>query len=353
MEKLSRRAFLATALTGTATAAAVSISPTLAFADPTSSEVQSQADSVAAQLNDMQSQLNVALNEYYAALDDHDAAIAAMDDAQVRIDTAEAQRSELQDHLGTRAVSMYKNGNSSLVDMLLGSTSWTDLVSTWDFLQDMNASDAASAEQAQAARDEAQAAHDEYSNQEQIAQQRLDEAEQIKNDAEALTEQYQAEFDSLSAEAAALVEQEQAAAAAAAAAAASSSSGGYSYSGYIPPYDGTVGSLIVQAAYTQLGVPYVWGGTSPGSGLDCSGLTQYCYACAGISIPRTTYSQINCGTIISISDAQPGDLIFPTSNVPEHVGLYIGNGQYIHAPYTGTVVQIGQMPGQWTCAVRV
>jgi len=356
MENLSRRAFLTIAATGVATSA-LAANPLIALADPTSAEVQAQADSVATKLNDMQQQLNVALNDYYAALDAHDAAVAAMDDAQARADAAEAQRSELVDHLGTRATSMYKNGSSSLIDVLLGATSFEDFASSWDFLNSMNAADAASAEQAQAARDEAQAARDEYAAQEKVAADELAKAEQIKSDAEALTAQYQAEYDSLSAEAAQLVAQEQAAAAAAAAQQAAQqaldSGGSYQYSGYVPPVDGSVASIVVAAAYTQLGVPYVWGGTAPYSGLDCSGLTQYCYRQAGIEIGRTTYNQIYSGTIIPVSQAQAGDLLFPTSDSPWHVGLYIGDGQYIHAPYTGAVVQIGQMPGQWTCAVRV
>ena len=96
---------------------------------------------------------------------------------------------------------------------------------------------------------------------------------------------------------------------------------------------------IVNAAYSQLGVPYVYGGTTPGVGLDCSGLVQYCHAVAGISLPRTSQAQGGCG--VAVSSPQPGDLVCYGT----HIGIYIGNGQMIHAPHTGDVVKIAAVYG--------
>ncbi len=101
----------------------------------------------------------------------------------------------------------------------------------------------------------------------------------------------------------------------------------------------------VSFAYSALGLPYVWGATGP-SAYDCSGLTRAAWRAAGVSLPRTTYTQINAGTRISRSQLQPGDLVFFYSGV-SHVGLYIGNGQMIHAPHPGSPVRIApidQMP---------
>jgi len=101
----------------------------------------------------------------------------------------------------------------------------------------------------------------------------------------------------------------------------------------------------VSFAYSALGLPYVWGATGP-SGYDCSGLTQAAWRAAGASLPRTTYTQINAGTRVTRSQLRPGDLVFFYSGI-SHVGIYIGNGQMIHAPHTGAPVRIApidQMP---------
>lgn len=100
----------------------------------------------------------------------------------------------------------------------------------------------------------------------------------------------------------------------------------------------TIGEKIVASAMKYLGVPYVWGGTTP-YGFDCSGLVQYVYAENGISIPRVTYSQQAAATPVALSDLKPGDLVFWGYSA-YHVGIYIGNGQYIHAPAPGQSVCI-------------
>lgn len=103
--------------------------------------------------------------------------------------------------------------------------------------------------------------------------------------------------------------------------------------------DVSVAQAIVNAAYSQLGVPYVYGGMTPGVGLDCSGLVQYCHAVAGISLPRTSAAQGGSG--VAVTDPQPGDIVCYSG----HVGIYIGNGQMIHAPQTGDVVKIADVYG--------
>ncbi|MFF6811907.1 NlpC/P60 family protein [Streptomyces sp. NPDC012403] len=90
-------------------------------------------------------------------------------------------------------------------------------------------------------------------------------------------------------------------------------------------------------ARAQIGKPYVWGATGPGS-YDCSGLTQAAWKAAGVTLPRTTYDQVDAGTTVPVSQAQPGDLVFFYDDVT-HVGIYIGNGMMIHAPKPGTYVR--------------
>ncbi|MGG7144675.1 NlpC/P60 family protein [Clostridium nigeriense] len=98
------------------------------------------------------------------------------------------------------------------------------------------------------------------------------------------------------------------------------------------------GNAIVDYAYTLMGTPYVYGATGPNS-FDCSGFTSYVYRnAAGIEITRTTYSQLGVGTSVSYNELQPGDLVFTYGS--DHVGIYVGNGQYIHAPQPGESVKV-------------
>ncbi|OIK04943.1 C40 family peptidase [Streptomyces monashensis] len=116
----------------------------------------------------------------------------------------------------------------------------------------------------------------------------------------------------------------------------STSSGSSGSSGSTSSYD-TKAEKALAFARAQIGKPYVWGATGPGS-YDCSGLTQAAWKAAGVALPRTTYDQVNAGTTVSLADARPGDLIFFYDDI-SHVGLYIGNGMMIHAPKPGAYVR--------------
>ncbi|KZL92080.1 NlpC/P60 family protein [Clostridium magnum] len=101
---------------------------------------------------------------------------------------------------------------------------------------------------------------------------------------------------------------------------------------------------VIAFASNYMGTPYVWGGSSPNPGFDCSGFTQYVYGHFGVSIGRTTYDQINDGVPVSRGQLQPGDLVlFGSSSNPHHVGIYVGDGAYIHAPRTGDSVKISSL----------
>jgi peptidoglycan DL-endopeptidase CwlO len=114
----------------------------------------------------------------------------------------------------------------------------------------------------------------------------------------------------------------------------------------IPVGDPGVGHpQAAQIALHYLGVPYVWGGSTP-SGFDCSGLVMYVYAQLGISLPHYTVAQWDATLPISTSELQPGDLLF--FDHLGHVGIYIGGGQFVHAPHTGTVVQIASLSGYYS-----
>lgn len=98
-------------------------------------------------------------------------------------------------------------------------------------------------------------------------------------------------------------------------------------------------NTVISTAKRYLGTPYLTGGTSPSTGFDCSGLTQYAFAQAGISIPRVSYQQAAGGVTISRSDMRPGDILCFNSPV-SHVGIYLGDDTFIHSPKPGDVVKI-------------
>ena len=380
--KVTRRAFLG----GAAAFGAVSLTmPSLAFADPTSASKQAEADEVRSRVAAMQSELSQKSEEYYAALDAHDAAVAACDEAQARIDEASGQISELQEKLGTRARSMYRSGGTSFLDLLLGATTFEEFVTNWDILNQMNENDATMVQQTKDLRAEVEAQREELSKQEQIASDKAEEARVNKENAEVTVAALQAELDSLDAEARELLlaEQEEAAAAARAAEAeenanqpnSGSGGGGSSNSGgndgggggndggggggndgggggsssgggnYVPPN----GSVVDYAMYC-LGTPYVYGGNTPGVGLDCSGLTYWCYRQVGKTIPRTTYGMPNSAAWSGpVSSAEPGDVLWNSGHVA--ICTASGGGTYIHAPQPGDVVKYSSWP-QFSLALR-
>ncbi|TWE23067.1 NlpC/P60 family protein [Prauserella muralis] len=114
---------------------------------------------------------------------------------------------------------------------------------------------------------------------------------------------------------------------------------------------GPAAQAAVDAALSVRGSPYVWGATGP-SEFDCSGLTQWAYSQAGISIPRTSSSQSTYGTPVSRDQLQPGDLVFFYSPV-SHVGIYVGDGMMVHAPTSGDVVKVSPLQDEYSGARRV
>ncbi|PNV67288.1 coiled-coil domain-containing protein [Enteroscipio rubneri] len=356
-------------------------SPAIAIAEPTAADKRAEADAALASLNAMQDKLDQASNNHFSALSEQQEAEDSRDAAQARIDELNGQISEMQEHLGDRARTMYRSGSSSMLDLLLGSTSFQAFATNWDMLAQINESDAEMVQQTKDLRAEVEDEKAVYEEQARVAQEKADEAKRIEEEAASTVASMQATYDSLSAEAAELLEQERAAEEAAAAAQAEAvlaaaaqaaesdnagasgnngsnnggastnnggssgnnnansggnSNGGGGSSG--PSYNPSTGNAVVDRAYSQLGKPYSWGASGPNS-YDCSGLVSY--ALTG------SYSRLGTtGTFIGwprVSNPQPGDVCVIHTSSRQHTGIYIGGGQMIHAPRTGDVVKVSSV----------
>ena len=107
----------------------------------------------------------------------------------------------------------------------------------------------------------------------------------------------------------------------------------------------TLGERAVKIALKAVGVPYRWGGTSPASGFDCSGLVRWAYGRVGIGLPHSSYALYGRGRYVRRSRMRPGDLVFFSGL--GHVGMYVGRGRMVHAPHSGSRVQVVTLGGRY------
>lgn len=352
-----KRAFTSAAMAVVLTCG-LAVPTTVAVADPTAAEKQAEAQQALNKLNEMQDQLDEASNNYYAAVDEQKAAEQKVDEAQQKVDQKTKEIEGYQEKLGNRARDMYRSGNTGFIDVILGASTFEQFATTWNTLEMLNSNDAELVTETKTARKELESAKQEAEQQAQIASDKAAEAKSVKEQAEATTAQMQQTYDNLSAEAQELMRKEeeaaekarqeaaareaaQAAAAAEAAANASKSNSGSSSSNVNNDAVQTVtGNTVVDRAYAQLGKPYVWGAAGPNA-FDCSGLVGYCITGKMGNHWCTTYTMASWKRV---TNPQPGDFCLNS----HHTGVYIGNGQMIHAPRTGDVVKISAVhSGMW------
>jgi cell wall-associated NlpC family hydrolase len=309
---------LAAALTAVATGA---LAPTAATAAPaTAAEAQGLAEKAAQQLTTLEEQVHqaeIAAAQQQQAADEAGQAAAA---AQAKLDSYEPQ-------LRAIAQSGYVGTSQSRVAAFLTSSSADDLVQqiqTIDLIANHTNLVIAEVSAAQKAAAQAQAAADETAA---AAEKSLADLEAQKQQLQQQLDAYRADFRRLSA-------QEQAAVMAAVAGPTLEAPSVDS----LPLAPGSAAAVAIQTALAQVGDPYVWAGTGP-DGFDCSGLTSYAYAAAGVALPHSSRAQSQLGVQVARADLQPGDLVFFYSPI-SHVGLYIGNGMMVHARTFGQPVSV-------------
>lgn len=341
--------------------------PVAAFAVPGTPEIaakQAEAATAQAQLEEMNALLEVQIEEYNAITESLDRTREEIRATQSVLECARADLAQAQETLASRATNIYKDGGTNALEVFLGARSFDDFLMLLELAVRISRSDAAAVAGVKdaKARVEATALALEQRQAEQITLQSEAKmrAEKIESDVAAqdrFVSQLNAEVRTLIAaeeERQRKLAEERARQAAFAAAARSASSSAADRSAADPSALGAGHPEVIAIALEYVGVPYAWGGSSP-SGFDCSGFTQYCYRQVGISLPRTSQSQYQSGQHIArdrLDLLKPGDLVFfgtdGDADQVHHVGMYVGDGNYIHAPYTGATVRVDSLTARIT-----
>jgi cell wall-associated NlpC family hydrolase len=311
----------------------------LASAQQEYDEAQQRLSAIGAQLESTQ----LAKHQTESALADLRSDIA---DTQAGIDDTTSELAAAQAALAAYLQISYKSGGLSILDVLMSSVDFNDFVTRSYYVSAVQDSQVETIEEIKGLKLELEEQEEVLSGQEAEEAELL---ERLEAQEATLVEQ-KAEADELVAGLSAEVQElfaaqqaELSAAAEARATAASAAAAGEAIGVYTP---GVSQGSVVENAYACLGIPYVWGGDDESfatdGGYDCSGFVQHCYALEGYTIGRTTWDQIdqiqaagNWKT--SVDELEPGDLVFPSDS---HVGIYIGNGQMIDAPYPGMYIRI-------------
>jgi len=327
-------------------AGALFVLPTApAGADPIG-DARARAASLAKTVKDLQDRAEVATEHYDALEAKLGAAVTARMLAQRDVDAAADGATVAQSLSEDRVRALYESGGpTTLLATVLDGSDLSDALSRYHDVSmllgnDRSHLDSAQQRVAQAATVATrlqQAAADVTRLQAQAAQAATEVAQLLHDGQEALA--------SANADVRRLVAQAQAEAAAASAASfqqALLAAGGTLTEDMTPP-NPTVATML-NAAKSKLGDPYLWGGTGPDA-YDCSGLTQFAYGAAGISLPRVAADQWNVGEHVELADLLPGDLLFwatdPTDPATiHHVAIYLGGGMMLAAPHTGDVVKV-------------
>jgi peptidoglycan DL-endopeptidase CwlO len=336
-------------------------------AQPAVDEKRAQAQGVLAQIQEIDSQLAHAIEDYNLA----NVRLAKIEGdlkANARhLKLATSSLKGAQRHLSERLVSLYVNGEeASAMEVLLGAESLDDLLNRLDAVDRVSEQDARVLREVQAFKRDVQIRKQKLKKA-RIAQERevanraarrsaiqgqLAERERmyasIKSEIAQLEAAERRRQERLEAAArqrvASMVQQRQVQTL------ETTADEPEAFSAPSTPAPAAQYGGVVGIAMQYLGVKYVWGGASP-SGFDCSGFSMYVYAQVGVSLPHHAASQYGMGTAVSKSELAAGDLVF--FNGLGHMGIYIGGGQFIHAPHTGDVVKISSLSDSWYAATYV
>jgi cell wall-associated NlpC family hydrolase len=302
----------------------------------TAAPTQQQVEAAKQRLAQLQTQFETAVENWNEAKYQLQQVESKLADAKAMRDAAEADAARARDALAKRAVDAY-TGMGSDLDVLLGAQSFGEFSDRLEFMGQIAQSDSDLAAQADAAGQRADWAAQQYAQAVAEAQTHLGqmthEREQIQAN---LAEQQQLAADLSQQWRDAIAAQQAAAAAAAAqeqAALSNPAPAPPPSGGFVPGPNASAAQTAVSAAWSAIGAPYVFGAAGPSS-FDCSGLTMWAWAQAGVSLPHSALAQLGSLPHVPLSSVSPGDIIYYGSVSP-HVAIYVGGGQIIHARHPG------------------
>lgn len=319
----------------------------LASATPLS-EKRQELEEIGARLGEVYRESAIAVEKYNTATAQLTDVKSAIKENQRLLGVAEYKLELANSQLKARAVSLYKERSVGFVDVLFATSSFDELVTQLELMERLGNSDVDTVKSIAAYKRDIENRRLKLEADKEEAARLVAERKAQKNEVLALQARLEGMQDQLEREISRLRAAARAAAAQAAAQAAEQAALGSESTSYEPPDPGGSGNAtVVEVAKRYLGVPYVYGGASP-SGFDCSGLTMYCYAQVGVSLPHGATLQQKMSTPVPLHALQPGDLVFfGRASYSYHVGIFVGGGQMIHAPHTGDVVSYGSISGAW------
>jgi cell wall-associated NlpC family hydrolase len=316
--------------------------PAAAQASPSVTDLQAQASSVRREAARLDHRAEVLTEKYDAARADLDALNIRLQDARRDLERTQVELDAAQTIRGARLASMYKSDGLSVLDVLFNLNDFGEAGTQLGYFRSIDEADQDTVTRIEAMErqvetlarqvdgDRADALKREMGLREQQAaiEDELAAREQLLADLDARVKKILATQERLDAEASKRLAR----------------AAGVD----LATISGTPAQIaVVEETMKYLGIPYVWAGATPSGGFDCSGLVLYVYAKFGVQFPHGATMQAHMGDPVSLSQAQPADLVF--FGYPafyHHVGIYIGNGLFIEAPHTGDVVKVSQLAGR-------
>lgn len=332
-----------------------------ALASPDISDKQTQVDHLKSEIGSINASAEQAIEGYNQANSELESTRQQMAQTQKSLSEANTHLNEARARLSKRLQSIYRGGQLNFIDVVLNTSSFSEFMTRFDMLGRIGDQDRTNIDDVIKYKSEMEMAETDLQATGKLQAELLTAVAAEKSAVETQLAARQTVLSSAEGEVAQLLaqqlQQEQTAAAGLPGSSASAEAPGQpepepdsgpgpaadppaeDYPSPPSPVSGDAASIAMQ----YLGVPYVWGGASP-SGFDCSGLVMYVYAQIGVYLPHSAAAQYYSGTPISYSELAPGDLVFFGSPI-SHVGIYIGGGSMIHAPFEGAVVSITGVGG--------